>query len=165
MSYDLIHIFEEKNAAEKDLILSRIFFLFNTSSNITKMIFDDKVGFYVVKALDINYVVLLCFVYGVSVAFTLNKSFDYMFSYLKDEEKSVALHIFEFVVCFLIISIFTYIGRNVIEMVPSPLNGIFGLDHLRIKELNSGYIMLFTLYFFSYGRHKFLIIQRKLGIE
>jgi len=44
---------------------------------------------------------------------------------------------------------FAYVLRNVIEMIPSPFNGIHGLDHSRLKELNGCVVLSFAILLFQ----------------
>ncbi len=48
----------------------------------------------------------------------------------------------------IVIGILTYIVKNVIELIPFPLNGISGFDHMRVKELKSaGFFTVFLVMF------------------
>jgi hypothetical protein len=46
-------------------------------------------------------------------------------------------------------SIILYLLRNFIELIPSPFNGICGLQHVRVKEIETVTGIIFVL-FFSY---------------
>ncbi len=48
-----------------------------------------------------------------------------------------------------VISIAAYIIRNVVEMIPFPLDGVSGFVHKRVKEVGGGVIYGFLLFFYS----------------
>jgi hypothetical protein len=48
-----------------------------------------------------------------------------------------------------LLGICIYIARNVIRIIPFPLNGLYGFDHFRMKELDSEFIFAFPFIFFQ----------------
>jgi hypothetical protein len=47
------------------------------------------------------------------------------------------------------LAIISYLGRNFIEMIPFPLDGIAGFDYMRVKEVVSGGILTMILIGYS----------------
>ncbi len=47
-----------------------------------------------------------------------------------------------------LVGVIIYIARNVVELVPSPFNGLAGYEHGRLKELTtaSAFVFVFLLY-------------------
>ena len=64
-----------------------------------------------------------------------------------------------------LIGMLSYILRNTIEMIPFPLNGTKGYDHLKLKELASPGVITFFLVIFSFNmQQKIMIVRnRRLG--
>jgi hypothetical protein len=56
-----------------------------------------------------------------------------------------------FLFCFVsgIIGAVSYIGRNVVQLIPFPLEGVYGFSHLRVKEVSSGAVLTTFLFLFS----------------
>ena len=55
---------------------------------------------------------------------------------------------------FAIIAIFGYVIRNIIEFIPSPFDGLCGVNHLKVKELNGGLVFGFTLFYYQTNLRK-----------
>jgi hypothetical protein len=92
------------------------------------------INFRFIKVLDIGYITVLYFIIG--VLFT--RVFDYLFGKydkLTDKNKHIIYIGLELIVMIWVIGIATYIVRNIVEIIPSPFDGINGLVHKNIKEL------------------------------
>ena len=101
-----------------------------------------------VKLLDIGYVTFLFFMFGLVFA----KGFDILYGkFNKDKYKNepkwklfleILLHVFA-------IGIVAYILRNVVELIPFPLDGVAGFRHSMLKELEGGHVMTIVLILFQ----------------
>lgn len=101
-----------------------------------------------VKLLDIGYVTFLFFIFGLVFA----KGFDLLYGkFNKDKYKKetkwkllveILIHVFA-------IGVVAYILRNVVEMIPFPLDGVAGFRHSMLKELEGGHIMTIVLILFQ----------------
>ncbi len=68
------------------------------------------------------------------------------------EAKKSILQIFlEYALIIFFIGILTYIVRKIVSKIPSPFDGNYGLEHMRIKELGNVAIFVFT--FLSFQDH------------
>jgi hypothetical protein len=101
-----------------------------------------------VKLLDIGLTTTYFFVIGLLCA----KLFDLVYGKFKkkdykDISKPVLLldilsHLF-------LIGIAAYVLRNIVGLIPFPLNGVAGFDHKRLKELSGGTVLAMILLFFQ----------------
>ena len=64
----------------------------------------------------------------------------------KDKKKKKTIVLFgEIVLNIALIMIIAYILRNVIELIPSPLEGVAGYEQSRLKELSGGVVLAFSI--------------------
>ena len=116
-----------------------------------------------IKMVDIGFITVLYFILGYSVSLLLNKLYE-RYVDLKEEEKPTYQLVYELLIHVWIIGIFVYIARNVVEEIPSPLHGLKGFDHYRVKELHSA--TTFTLIIFysqPYIHKKINILYKRLS--
>jgi len=104
-------------------------------------------GLIATKLLGISYVTIIYFLLGFAVA----KALDYILSdydKVKENKKPVWRVILEILVRLCILGILIYLARNIVERVPFPLDGAFGFEYKRLKELDNEFI--FTIPIFIY---------------
>jgi hypothetical protein len=87
-----------------------------------------------IKIFDIGYLTVIYFVFGYATAVLFDKvlgDFD------KDDaaKKSTLRLCSELVLHIWLIGVLTYIVRNVVELIPFPLQGVYGYNHFRVREL------------------------------
>jgi hypothetical protein len=105
-------------------------------------------AFLAVKLFDIGYVTFLYFVVGLIFA----KGFDLLYGdFDKDKYKNepnwklaleIVLHVFA-------IGVVAYVLRNVVGLVPFPLDGVAGFRHSLLKELEGGHILTLVIILFQ----------------
>jgi len=103
-----------------------------------------------IKIVDIAFITTLYFL----VAYYLAKALDFVFTkYLGKIEQGKKYTKFrlmsEIIIQISITGILSYIGRNVIQMIPFPLDKIQGFDHMKVKEVSSGALLTALLTFFQ----------------
>ena len=89
-----------------------------------------------------------------TIAITMSILIDKIFGKFDEKEakkKSTIRIIGEIYLQLGVISVFGYIIRNVMEVIPSPFDGIAGFDHRRVKELSGGLILSFMIYYYQYN--------------
>jgi hypothetical protein len=101
-----------------------------------------------VKLFDIGYVTFLFFIFGLGFA----KGFDFLYGkFNKDKYKKESKWILflEIIIHIFAIGVVAYILRNVIELIPFPLDGVAGFRHSMLKELDGGHILTVVLILFQ----------------
>jgi len=106
--------------------------------------------FVAVKLLDIGLVTVYFFILGLAAA----KAFDGIMGNFAEEnyEKISTLQMFfEIVLQLFALGVIAYILRNLVKLIPFPLDGIGGFKHERLKELDGGEVMALVLILFQHN--------------
>ena len=105
-------------------------------------------AFLAVKLLDIGLVTIYFFVLGLAAA----KGFDAVMGEFKEEnfdEVPLWQLFLQIVTQLFALGIIAYVLRNVVKLIPVPLNGVAGFQHERLKELDGGEVMALVLILFQ----------------
>lgn len=110
--------------------------------------------FRLIKMIDIIYISILAVIFGFGLAYISDNIFGNFDKKKYDselkEKKEIRYELFiKMVIVVGYTSIILYLLRNFIELIPSPFNGICGLEHVRVKEIETVTGIIFVL-FFSY---------------
>lgn len=111
-----------------------------------------------IKILDIGYITLLYFALAFIASIFMDQ-FNGTFDEKNEEKKSTTRLFIELTLQIWVIGILIYFARNIVEVVPFPLNGIFGYNHHQVKELHTAQIftvMLFYYQIFMRNKMKYL---------
>jgi hypothetical protein len=115
-----------------------------------------------IKIIDIGYIIAIYLILGVLGAKLCDKYLG-VFDEDKEEKRPLYKSIIELILYFWFLGVVIYIVRNVIPLIPFPLDGIYGFDHLKVKEVTSGATFTFAfLYFQVYYQKKIKYIFSKL---
>lgn len=107
--------------------------------------------FRIVKMIDIGYLTTIYFLLG----FGLSLLIDYILDGSAIESKSVFRIAIEVIGLLWLNGCVIYIVRNVVEVIPSPFHGWFGLIHgRRISELRSASVFVFALFYYQKSLRK-----------
>jgi hypothetical protein len=102
-----------------------------------------------VKLLDIGLTTIYFFVVGLVFA----KLFDYVYDKFreKDDYKKLSKPVLFLDILFhlFLIGITAYFLRNLVGLIPFPLEGVAGFQHKRLKELSGGTVISIILLFFQ----------------
>jgi len=101
-----------------------------------------------IKVVDIGFITAIYFSLGLFLA----KSCDTVvgeFDEQKENQKPIWKIIIELIFYFWFIGIVIYVVRNVIPLIPFPLDGIFGFDHMMVKELTNAIAFTITFIYFQ----------------
>jgi hypothetical protein len=105
-------------------------------------------AFVAVKILDIGLVTIYFFVLGLAAA----KGFDaVMGEFHEDNFKDVPIWrlFLEIIAQLFALGIIAYVLRNLVRLIPFPLDGVAGFHHQRLKELDGGEVMALVLILFQ----------------
>lgn len=122
-------------------------------------------AFVLIKLMDIGLVTLYFFAFGLIFA----KLFDAVYGRFERDSyknKSTFALFGEIVIHVFLIGVVAYVMRNVVEMIPSPVDGIAGFQHSRLKELEGGHILIVaTILFQKNLQEKVLLLGERFGIK
>jgi hypothetical protein len=92
-----------------------------------------------IKIIDISIITVLYFVIGYFLSCVVNKMY---YTFDSNSKPNKAIIFLEVCGQLAVIGIIIYFIRNIIQLISFPLEGIYGSDHSKVKELNSGSIAL-----------------------
>jgi hypothetical protein len=116
------------------------------------LIFLEKPNFSFIKILAIAFITVLYSFGGIfltllSDKYILNEFFDKNDEDL--EKKSTSRHLGETTAILAFYGIVAYLGRNIIQKIPFPLDGLYGFKYSNVKEVASGALLLWILINYS----------------
>jgi len=115
-----------------------------------------------IKIIDICFLTTIFFLLGTFIARLIDKVVG-DFDKEKEDKKHIIRVFAESIIFVSILGIIVYVSRNLVEKIPFPLNGLYGYNHLKVKELNGGVILPFSiLYFQNYLRNKLTYLFNRL---
>lgn len=104
---------------------------------IIKKDLSTELKFRLIKILDMGYVTCLYFIFGLYTALL----FDRVTGDFNPEDyknKSIKQCVLEIILQIWMNGVCIYIARNLVPLIPFPLDGIYGFEHKKLKELLSG---------------------------
>lgn len=101
-----------------------------------------------IKIVDMGYLYGLFGTLGICCAIGLNYLFG-KFDPDVEDKKSVFRVLAEIIAILWINGVVTYIVKNLVELIPFPLDGFYGFKHNKLRELNSGVPFSVTLLWFQ----------------
>jgi hypothetical protein len=116
------------------------------------LVFVEKPSFSFIKIIAIAFITVLYSFGGIFLTLLSDK---YVLSEFYDktdedlEKKSTSRHIGETTAILAYYGILAYIGRNVIQQIPFPLEGVYDFKYLSVKEVASGALLLWILLNYS----------------
>ena len=115
-----------------------------------------------VKILDIGFITVIYFLIAFFSSVYIDDKLG-KFDPKKADKKNIGLLFGEVCLHIYLIGVFTYVIRNLIELIPYPLNGIDGYDHKKLKELGGGVVFTFVFFIFQTNlREKLLYLYQRI---
>ena len=114
-----------------------------------------------IKILDIGYITVIYVMLGIILARLCDKKLG-KFDEKKAKEKPIFQHLIELILLLWFIGVVIYIVRNLVPLIPFPLDGYYGFKHLKVKELTSAtFFTISFMYFQVYYQNKIKYIFSK----
>ena len=101
-----------------------------------------------IKIFDMGYITVLYVTLSLLCAISLDKVMG-DFDEKIEAKKPLGRLTIEFILTIWLYGVLIYVVRNLIELVPFPLDGYHGFSHKRVKELGSAMVFTFTFVLFS----------------
>lgn len=120
--------------------------------------------FYIIKSLDIIYVTIIYFILSILLTIFINKLLEkYDSNYNLDKQKPLII----FLKCSILVSFYVlviYLLRNIVGLIPSPFNNLYGFKHHKIKELSGSLVFSYLFLSFQYNTlHKLEYIVKYIS--
>jgi hypothetical protein len=127
----------------------------------------DDIRLIGIRLLAIMYIAVLYVMFGIYMTILLDE-YGYHDIFLNnddDPKDSVFQMVWELGVMVGIIACIAFIGRNLIQIIPFPFDGVFGFDYESVRELTSGAILfVFMITFSASVQQKVIKLQTKLNL-
>lgn len=127
--------------------------------------FDNSIALIIIKIIAILYVAILYTIFGIYITTMIDEyGIPDLFIDNHDVKDSVFKLVFETAIIVGILAVFSFIGRNFIQLIPFPLDGFFGFKYESVKEVQAGNILLVFMFTFSSVLfNKIAILREKLN--
>lgn len=117
-----------------------------------------------IKIIDIGYITVIYVILGIFLARLCDKYLG-KFDEKKANKKTIFQHMIELILLLWFIGVVIYIVRNLVPLIPFPLDGYYGFKHLKVKELTSAtFFTISFMYFQVYYQNKIKYIFSKIHI-
>lgn len=122
--------------------------------------------FLTVKLFDIGLTTTYFFIIGIFAATIFDRIYG---KFRKEDYKRVSnlQLLFEILVHLSLIGIVAYALRNIVQLIPFPLEGVAGFQHHRLKELEGGHVLAIVLFLFQQNLQKKIAFfaKRAFGLK
>jgi sugar phosphate permease len=109
-----------------------------------------------IKIFDIGYIAVLYILFAIILSLLVDRTIGKFDE--EEESKKSFLHIsIEMLLTVWFYGVIIYIVRNIVALIPYPLDGYHGFNHMKVKELGSASLFTFTFILFcDYFKRKVL---------
>jgi hypothetical protein len=104
-----------------------------------------------VKMADIGYISVLYFVLAFASTLLLKNLpfFGKDYDESKDQDKPIWQLLLEVLLLIWVVGVLAYFARNIVVAFPSPLDGVSGFTHSKVKELETSFVFVFVVMTFN----------------
>ncbi len=106
-----------------------------------------------IKILDIGYITIIYFYIGFFLSNWIDQQIG-EFDPEAQQSKSTGRLLSECILHVYMIAVLTYLIRNIVPLIPFPLDGIYGYSHSKVKELTSAAVFVFVFYYYQSNLRK-----------
>jgi hypothetical protein len=103
-----------------------------------------------IKIFDIGYITTIYFILGIAFSRICDRYFG-VFNVKEEKKKPISQSILEIILFLWVVAVVIYFVRNIIPLFPFPLEGVYGFEHLKVKEVTSA--GMFSLSFFIFNQY------------
>jgi len=126
------------------------------------MNYKKEISLRTIKIIDIGFITSIYLIIGIVLA----KLCDFYLGEFDEKEENKKprwISITELILYFWFLGIVIYIVRNIVPLIPFPMNGIYGFKHEKVKELSGDntFVVAFV-YFQNYYQKKLQNILSRL---
>ena len=114
----------------------------------TKQSLSNDILMRSIKIVDIGYITILYIITSLICAIITDKVLG-EFDEKVEAKKPVWKLTLEFILMVWLYGVLIYIVRNLISLIPFPLDNYHGFSHMKVKELSSAMVFSFTFLLFS----------------
>ncbi len=104
--------------------------------------------YHLIKTLDIIFVTTIYFVLSFFISGKVQQHVG-QFDPEKEKHKSKYRSLSEVLFYIILLTLIVFIVRNIVQSIPSPLDGLYGFKHSELKELTSATIFVYVLFFYQ----------------
>ena len=115
-----------------------------------------------IKIIDIGFITAIYLLLGIILA-RLCDRMNGEFDKEKENKKPLWKILVEVILYLWFIGIVIYVVRNVVPLIPFPLDGMYGFNHLMVKEVTNAMAFIITfMYFQNYYQDKIKNLLERL---
>jgi hypothetical protein len=116
--------------------------------NVLYMNLKKEIIIRTIKIFDIGYITAIYLILGIILA-KLCDLYINIYDEEEDDKKSIWVIILEIILYSWFLGVVMYIVRNIVSLIPFPLDGKYGFDHLKVKELTTAITFSITFIFYQ----------------
>lgn len=124
--------------------------------------FPQDLGFRFIKILDIFYIALISLTIGYFVTIGIDELLP-QFNKQEADKKTKIRNFIEIVFHLGLVAVLFYIIINIIELIPSPFEGIYGLEHKRNSFLRFSLLTTLIMFYQSNLRSKMTYFRERFN--
>lgn len=115
-----------------------------------------------IKLFDMGYATVIYILSAIVIISILNK-YNGKYNKKEEEKKTTSRLFWDVILRTWIIAVLAYFVRNIFQMIPFPLEGVYGFEHLKVKEvLQSSLFVSFMVIFDSHLQERVKILKDRL---